>query len=277
MKSLEKFASFLRTNTMVRLAHFAIAPLGVAGFFFTGGALTGQDALFILLSFFVIDNLGLNTGVHKLLSHRAFKTHPFVTALLSFLGVFAGQGSPVVWAAIHRAMHHPFADTERDPHSPNKGFFHSFIAWYWRTGKISLHPVKDLLKIPSVRFIHRWHVLILHFGFLIVGGFLGFKVLCVVMFIPMILSLILSGLVNALLHSPSGKNSLLDRLLICYKNHYDLSDNSKNSALLGLLTAGLGYHNNHHRFPEKFNLSEKWWEWDLSVPFIYMIKTKPSK
>ena len=274
MKVFQTFASFLRANNSIRLAHFAIAPLGIAGFFLKGGALSGYDGFLILLAFFIIDNLGLNTGFHKLLSHRAFKTSGAITALLSFLGVFAGQGSPLVWAAIHRSLHHPFADTDKDPHSPREGFFHSFIAWYWRTGKVQFHSVKDLLKMPAVRFIHRWHILILYSGFLTVLLAFGFKALITLMFIPLCLSLLLSGLVNAILHSPQEANRFLDRLLICYKNHNDLSDNSKNSALLGFLTAGLGYHNNHHRFPEKFNLSEKWWEWDLSVPFILIIKTR---
>ena len=272
-KAFNKQLKVLRANSFIRLAHFLIAPLGVLGFFLSGGSLSLKEGGFVLLSFFVIDNLGLNTGFHKCLSHRAFKTHSFLQSLLSFLGLFAGQGSPLVWAAIHRSLHHPFADTNKDPHSPHKGFFHSFIAWYWRTGEIHLHSVKDLLQYPSLCFMHRYHVVILHFGFLLVTLVAGLKAVCILIFIPMILSLSLAGLVNSMLHTPD-KNPFCDRVLLCYKNHQDTGDHSKNSGILGLLTAGLGYHNNHHRHPEKFDCGEKWWEWDLSAPIIRLIKIR---
>ena len=263
--------SFLNSNKLARFAHLVFAPATVILFLLSGNTLNGKDALVILLSFFFIDNLGLQVGFHKLLAHKSFSTHPFFINLLGFLGLFSGQGSPLVWSVIHRSQHHPFADTNKDPHTPEKGFFHSFIGWYWNIKNINLNTVKDLLKFKFICFIHRQHTLILWSVLLIIFLFFGLKVLVTVFLIPMILSLTLMGLVNACLHS--RKKSILDYLLLTYTN-YKENNYSKNSILLGPLTAGLGYHNNHHHFPDRFNLGHKWYELDISKLFIYLIKTE---
>ena len=54
---------------------------------------------------------------HRCLAHRAFRMHPAVAALLdTYFQVFVGT-HPETWAAVHR-LHHRYADTPLDPHSP---------------------------------------------------------------------------------------------------------------------------------------------------------------
>lgn len=266
---LNKLSQFLNTTKLTRFIHLIIVPIIVIVYLTNGGTINTKDYIIITLSFFIIDNLGLQVGYHKLLSHRSFTTGPFFINLLGFLGLMSGQGSPLAWVAIHRSSHHPFSDTDKDPHTPKKGFFYSFIAWYWNLKDIKLNSVKDLLDYKFICFIHRHHTLLLWGILLFFYIIFGVKALVIVLLIPMIISMLLIGLINSCLHSP--KKSLMDYLLLTYKNH-TVDDNSKNSIILGLLTAGLGYHNNHHHSCNKFDYAEKWYEIDFSKYFIYLIK-----
>ena len=45
---------------------------------------------------------------------------------------------------------------------------------------------------------------------------------------------------------------------------YDTDDDSRNSFWLALLTAGEGWHNNHHRYPSSERQGFYWWEVDLT-------------
>ena len=85
--------------------------------------------LVITLLFFLINGLGISIGYHRLLSHRSFKTTGLIKRALTFIGLMAAQGPPVVWAYIHRCLHHPYADKQLDPHSPLAGNLSSYIGW----------------------------------------------------------------------------------------------------------------------------------------------------
>lgn len=54
---------------------------------------------------------------HRCLAHRAFRVHPTVASVLdTYFKVVVGT-DPETWAAVHR-LHHRYADTPLDPHSP---------------------------------------------------------------------------------------------------------------------------------------------------------------
>lgn len=54
---------------------------------------------------------------HRCLAHRAFRMHPVMaSALATYFRVIVGT-DPETWAAVHR-LHHRYADTPLDPHSP---------------------------------------------------------------------------------------------------------------------------------------------------------------
>lgn len=54
---------------------------------------------------------------HRYLAHRAFRLHPRVDSVLNtYFRVVVGT-DPETWAAVHR-IHHRYADTPLDPHSP---------------------------------------------------------------------------------------------------------------------------------------------------------------
>ena len=54
---------------------------------------------------------------HRCLAHRAFRIHPWLASFLDgFMQVYGGV-HPRRWVGIHR-LHHRYADTPLDPHSP---------------------------------------------------------------------------------------------------------------------------------------------------------------
>ena len=48
--------------------------------------------------------------------------------VLAWIGCMSLQKGPLWWAAHHR-NHHRFSDTERDVHSPKRGFWWSHMGW----------------------------------------------------------------------------------------------------------------------------------------------------
>jgi stearoyl-CoA desaturase (delta-9 desaturase) len=54
---------------------------------------------------------------HRCLAHRAFRIHPVLASLLDTYFRVIVWTDPESWAAVHR-LHHRYADTPLDPHSP---------------------------------------------------------------------------------------------------------------------------------------------------------------
>ena len=48
--------------------------------------------------------------------------------ILGLLGILSLNGSPIFWKSIHVA-HHRYTDTDKDPHSPTKGGWNSYLGW----------------------------------------------------------------------------------------------------------------------------------------------------
>lgn len=218
--------------------------------------------------FFLFDGMGVQIGVHKLMSHRSFQSSVAVKRILAFLSVLSGQGSPLVWVAIHSGSHHKFTDTEKDLHSPIRGKFYAFLGWYWQcdTTKVNFLNAREFIKDPWLSRIHQHHTLIL----LVYWGFLaltGLDVLVALGLLPALVSIVLAGFVNSFMHSEGAVSKVF---FLKYKNYF--GDSTYNSWWLGLLTMGLGLHNNHHQRPGEPVYSHRWWEIDLSKFIIPLLR-----
>gem|GEM_PF-616193 len=83
-----------------------------------------------VLAFYpVVVAVGLSNtvGYHRLLSHRSFKTAPWLRYSLTFLCA-QYSGAPMQWVGAHR-VHHTLSDTPADPHTPTKGFWYAHAGW----------------------------------------------------------------------------------------------------------------------------------------------------
>jgi stearoyl-CoA desaturase (delta-9 desaturase) len=170
--------------------------------------------------------------------------------LMAFAGTTAVQKGPLWWASHHRA-HHRYVDTERDPHTPRKGFWWSHVGWILsdRYSATDASLVADLARYPELRFLNRfdwigpWALALLCLAFagwsgLVVGFFLSTVVLWHVTFT-----------VNSFAH-------------VFGRRRYATTDTSRNSLPIALITFGEGWHNNHHHYPPSARQGFFWWEID---------------
>lgn len=231
-----------------------------------------DGTLFLLsfIAFFLFDSLGIQLGVHKQMSHRSFEVKPVIRRFLAFLSVLSGQGSPIVWVAIHMNSHHPHYDTAKDIHSPIHGRFYAFLSWIWRCdpSKIKFRGVTEYSRDPWLLFLHQNHAAIL-ISYWLILSFFGLDFLVYLGLVPAFLSMTLTGFVNSNMHSSGFFNKLTFQ---SYQNYS--GDKTYNSIWLGLLTMGLGLHNNHHKNPKSKYYDEQWYEFDPSRLVIPLIEKR---
>jgi len=181
--------------------------------------------------------------------------------------------SPNVYGKLHR-MHHAYADTEKDVHSPKND--KTLVAMMrkthvifrgLKTGKVELDK-RFCKNLPNWEWMEKYAynaptrllwtgIYIAMYYFLVpesalwMWGFLPFHF----MMTP------LQGvIINWFAHR------------IGYRN-FKVSDTSTNLMPFDVITMGEGYHNNHHAHSGNANFSTKWYEFDLCYPFIALFNT----
>jgi stearoyl-CoA desaturase (delta-9 desaturase) len=201
--------------------------------------------------------LGITVGFHRMLTHRAFKTSPWLRGLLAVLGTMAVEGPVISWVADHR-KHHAYADRFGDPHSPHvdhgvgwrgalRGLAHAHVGWLFdhsqRGARERFAP--DLLADPVIAFVDKTFVLWSLVGLAIpfaagwlIGGSLDAG----------LQALLWGGVVRifVLHHVTYSINSL------CHffgRRRFATPDHSRNLSWLAPFSMGEAWHNNHHAFP----------------------------
>jgi len=215
---------------------------------------------FTFVSWILISGLGIAVGYHRVFSHKTHNLPRWKENIILFFAALAGQGSSIFWVAVHRGYHHPYADTERDIHSPVVyGKYKAFIGWHSNitdnNNVVNMKYSVDLLRKSNHVWFHNHQIKILWFVPLIVALF-SWKFALVGICLASFIGLLQDNLVNIYGHI-KGK--------IGYRN-FDTLDSSYNNLILGYLGWGQGWHNNHHAYPRNFDFgsgtSGKWWELD---------------
>ncbi|MGH2872837.1 MAG: fatty acid desaturase, partial [Solirubrobacteraceae bacterium] len=95
--------------------------------------------LAVMAVMYLLTAVGVTVGFHRLLTHRAFASYPWVERTFAVLGSLSVQGSVLDWVADHR-KHHAHTDREGDPHSPHvghgsglAGLWHAHVGWLLET------------------------------------------------------------------------------------------------------------------------------------------------
>ena len=191
-------------------------------------------------------------GYHRYFAHRTYRLRRLPQFVLAIAGTTALQKGPLWWAAHHRA-HHKYADTERDIHSPIRGFWWSHVGWILcdKYNKTDSDAIKDFTKFPELVWLDKhdwvgpWTAGILCF---LIGGWSG-----------LVIGFFLSTIV--LWHATFTVNSLAH---VFGRRAYDTPDTSRNSLLVALITSGEGWHNNHHRYPWAARQGFRWYQIDVT-------------
>lgn len=241
-------------NSKIRLIqwiNFFATVLGLSYLIYSG---RWNLLAYSFLTAFLFGFLGVNVCLHRLVSHRVFSTYIWVEIPLAFLATLATVGSTVGWSALHR-YHHAHSDDDLDPHSP-----HTQSAWrawwgFWPRVVIPRRYAVDLLKSPLHRFFHKNY-------FKIIMAYIGILALID----PLWVILFYCMPATYCLHGTSAVSVLGH--VIGYRN-FETTDHSRNSWILWIVSFGEGWHNNHHRFPQRISQKHKWWEID---PAGFLIK-----
>lgn len=206
---------------------------------------------------------------HRYSAHQMFTMGKFTEKVFIFIS-WITQGSsylsPYSYGVLHR-LHHAYADTEKDPHSPK--YDKNIWAMMWRTKNIyteilhNRYPVeekfkKDLPYWPALEKIaDRW-ISRVTWAFIYIVIYILFAThwwLWLLLPIQLVMGPFHGAIINWFAHLwGSAPNKV--------------SDTSKNLLPIDFLMLGESYHNNHHAHPARPNFGIKWYQFDPVYPFI---------
>lgn len=214
---------------------------------------TTTTALLLCAVLYVVRMFGITGGYHRYFSHRSYKTSRWFQFCLAWLGCSAMQKGPLWWAAHHR-HHHKYSDTEEDTHSPiTRTIWWSHVGWILSPKYQQYNPeaIKDFAKYPELRWLDRNHWIP---GLCLAGlcyAIDGFSGIAWGFFVSTVLLYHGTFLVNSACHLFGSRR-------------YNTTDQSRNNALVAILTLGEGWHNNHHKYQSSTNQGFYWWEIDIA-------------
>jgi len=228
-----------------------------------------------ILGNYVFGTLGINVFYHRFLTHKGFRCPKWLERTLAILAVCSFQETPARWVAVHR-RHHEYSDENPDPHSPVRGFLWAHVGWLLvksaDASRLELYAryAKDILRDPFYRTLDKPSV------------YIGIISLQIVLFFVagVLVELALGGGLEAALyfgaslviwgvyvrtvfvwHTTWSVNSVTH--IWGYRN-YATNENSRNNIIIGYLTNGEGWHNNHHADPRSSRHGHRPFEFDLT-------------
>ena len=233
-----------------------------------------EIALFLILHWYL--SLFFQTLFHhRYAAHKMFTMSKFwEKVFFIFSWIFQGSSylSPNTYGILHR-MHHAYADTEKDPHSPSYSSNIFQMMWktkiiysdlFYRRVKAEARFTKDLPEWWSFEKIADAWPIRIAFGTLYVLFYIHFinayginTYWWMFLLLPIHFSIgpLHGAVINWFAH------------VIGYRN-FNLVDTSRNILPFDFLMLGEGYHNNHHKNSGRANFGVRWFEFDPVYPFI---------
>jgi stearoyl-CoA desaturase (delta-9 desaturase) len=218
--------------------------------------------LYMVLGFYLLGVFGNTIGFHRYLTHRSFQVNKFWHYTFIILGSLTGQGSAIFWTALH-LHHHRHSDTDSDIHTPKKGFWAS--TWGWQIfGELDTQGFiapRSLYRDRFIKILH-YHYYKLYWVTILTIASIDWKFALFFFSIGgFLLVSIADNISNYCFHSPN----------FGYRN-FDTKDNSRNVPLISWIALGAGWHNNHHKYPDRSCFSVLPNEIDLGSKIIDTIK-----
>ncbi len=141
-----------------------------------------------------------------------------------------------------------------------KGFWWSHVGWILcdKYNETNVEQIKDFAQYPEIRWLdkHNWiGPWSLGVACFLIGGWSG---LVVGFFLSTVLLWHSTFLVNSLAH-------------VMGRRPYKTEDTSKNSLIIALITAGEGWHNNHHRYQSSARQGFRWWQIDTTYYVLWAL------
>ena len=258
---------------------------GAAVLAFMPGYFSWSGLLVAVLGTHLCGLFGINLCYHRLLTHRGLKCPKWLEHSMVVIAMSCLQETPARWVAIHR-RHHQFADEQPDPHSPLASFFWAHIGWILvrqpELTRLGIYEryAKDILRDRFYVALerHGWLVWInlIQMPLFFAAGFAaaslsgetpaaaaqtGLGIMMFGVFVRTVLVWHITWAVNSVTH------------LWGYRS-YETDEDSRNNIVVGLISNGEGWHNNHHADPRSARHGLRWWEIDntwLTIRFLAWI------
>jgi len=200
---------------------------------------------------------GHSVGIHRGLIHGAFRVPGWLRYTLVYLGTLVGLGGPIGLVRMHNTR-----DFQQNQPRCHDYFAHRRMPWldyFWnlhcrfeflRSFDPRVSPAID--RDPVLRFFERtwrWQQLPWALLFLAIGGWPW-----------LVWGTLVRVTVGTVGHWFVG--------YVAHRTGYRAFHNRGaavqgwNSMLLGTISMGEGWHNNHHTFPRSARLGIRWWELD---------------
>lgn len=231
-------------------------------------------AVWFCIGFFWLRMFAITAFYHRYFSHRSYQTSRVAQFIFAVLGNMSAQRGPLWWAGHHR-HHHQHSDEPADLHSPvQRGFWWSHMGWFTcdASFKTPYERIRDFARYPELVFINRYDTLVP--ALTIVGIYLLGEALAA--WAPQLetngLQLLVWGFfisTTLLFHSTVTINSLAH---VWGKRRFATGDDSRNNAVLALITLGEGWHNNHHHYPVSARHGFGRWEIDITYLILSLMK-----
>ena len=132
------------------------------------------------ISYLLLATIGATYGLHRYWSHVEGKRKVWYEWLSLSCALCIGVYKPLGWIGIHR-LHHKYADTPNDPHSPKYQGAWNVLFSRWDK-PIPLSMIKDVIKNKRIIFFQRygkymiWPVILLSPATILLG-YLGIGIL----------------------------------------------------------------------------------------------------
>ena len=211
--------------------------------------------------------------LHRYASHMAFTMSPFTEKVFFVLTwIFQGSNylSPYGYGIMHR-MHHAFADTPNDPHSPK--YDESIWKMMWKTKSIYTAITTKKMKVDARftqdipewevfdKFARSWVSRIFWASIYVFVYWQFAEVWWLWLLLPvqLMLSPIHGAIINWFAHKFGYRN-------------YEVGDTSRNFLPFDFLMMGESYHNNHHKHGARANFGGiRWHEFDPTYVAIWIM------
>ncbi|HSZ24343.1 MAG TPA: acyl-CoA desaturase [Cytophagaceae bacterium] len=210
--------------------------------------------------------------LHRYAAHQMFTMNKFWEKFfytLTFLFQGSSFLSPYAYGVMHR-LHHAYADTENDPHSPK--YSKNLFDMMWKTKiiyndilnhRIKLDP-KYTRNVPYWAFIEKigdnwfsriaWGTAYSLFYIQFATHWWEFLLLP----IHYLMGPVHGAIINWAAHKFGYVN-------------FQVNDTAKNFLPFDFLMFGESYHNNHHKYGGRANFGFKWFELDPAYPIILLL------
>jgi len=206
---------------------------------------------------------------HRYAAHKMFdmsKTWEKFFFVFSVITQGSSYLSPYAYAILHR-MHHAYADTEKDPHSPR--YDKNLFAMMWRTKNVytSIFKGKYPVEERFTKGVPQWTLMDS------IGDAWGTRIFWAAcytafyvyfatewwMFLFLPLHFIMGPAHGVVINWFAHKYGYVN---------FKVSDTSKNLLPVDVLMLGESYHNNHHKRSTSANFGVKWHELDPTYVVI---------